>query len=84
MSSLSHFYHVTTLKKLQRYKENKHIKPPLRCWKKLEYAEDFSKRTGRKIILRLLLDSNEVKQLDGHKGNAVFTDITIPLNRFEL
>ncbi len=63
-------YHVTTLKKLSRYLEHKMIMPPVRAWKNIEYAEKFSKQTGRQIILRLKLD-NTFDQLPGHKGNAI-------------
>lgn len=79
-----HFYHVTTWKKLQRYIKSNKIYPPLRCWKEFDKAEDFSKRTGRKIILRLLLNDEEYKPLSGHKNNAIYTDLEIPISRFEL
>lgn len=63
-------YHVTTVKKLMRYKKHGHIQAPVRAWKRIEDAVDFSCRTSRRVILRLKDDGSFV-QLFGHKGNAV-------------
>lgn len=46
-------WHVTTAKKLKRYKDSGGILPPVRAWDSLPAAERFSKQTGRKVILRL-------------------------------
>jgi len=66
-------YHVTTVKKLKKYLSQGYILPPVRAWKKIEHAEKFSKQTGRRIILRLKFP-DDVKQLPGHKGNAVVSN----------
>lgn len=62
-------WHVTTYKKLQRYKRQGGILPPVRAWESLEAAERFSKQTGRKIILRLKFPATAVR-LPGHRGEA--------------
>lgn len=67
-------YHVTTFKKLMRYRHNRGILPPVRAWKTIEEAERFSKQTGRKLILRLKFPDDKIRQLPGHKGMAVYMD----------
>ena len=62
-------YHVTTVKKLNRYLQNGYIKPPVRAWENLYQAERMSISTGRKIILRLNFPDNAEK-LEGHFGQA--------------
>lgn len=62
-------WHVTTVKKLQRYKDSGGILPPVRAWESLEAAERFSKQTGRKIILRLKFPP-QAERLEGHRGQA--------------
>ena len=62
-------YHVTSLKKLNKYLENGKILPPVRAWENIEQAERMSKSTGRKIILRLRFPDNADK-LDGHFNQA--------------
>lgn len=62
-------YHVTTLKKIQKYMQQG-IKPPVRAWKTIQEAERFSKQTGRRFIMRLKFP-NKPKKLEGHKGQAV-------------
>jgi hypothetical protein len=55
---------------------------PVRGWKKIESAERFSKQTGRQIILRLKFpDDGSVKQLEGHRGEAVFIEGVYPLSQ---
>lgn len=54
-------YHVTTLKKLNKYLKTGYIKPPVRAWDSIEQAERMSKSTGRKIILRLKFPDNADK-----------------------
>lgn len=63
-------WHVTTFKKLQRYKRQGGILPPVRAWESLEAAERFSKQTGRKIILRLKFPA-KADRLPGHRGEAL-------------
>ncbi len=65
-------WHVTTMKKLSKYKETGYIKPPVRGWVNIEAAERFSKQTGRRIIIRLKFDK-DVQKLEGHNGEAVYT-----------
>lgn len=62
-------WHVTTAKKLLRYKDSGGILPPVRAWESLEAAERFSKQTGRKVILRLKFPHTAAK-LEGHRGQA--------------
>ena len=62
-------YHVTTVKKLQKYLQEGGIKPPVRAWECLSSAERFSKQTGRKILLRLKFPEN-AERLEGHRGEA--------------
>lgn len=64
-------YHVTTRRKLERYEANgDSIAPPVRAWKNIEAAERFSKQTGRRLIIRLTLDSRW-EPFEGHRGEAV-------------
>ena len=62
-------YHVTTLKKLNKYLKTGYIKPPVRTWENIEQAERMSKSTGRKIILRLKFPDNADK-CEGHFNQA--------------
>lgn len=62
-------YHVTTLKKLNKYLTTGFIKPPVRAWENIEQAERMSKSTGRKIILRLSFPNNAPKY-EGHFNQA--------------
>lgn len=62
-------YHVTSLKKLNKYIESGMILPPVRAWEDIEQAERMSISTGRKIILRLHFPDNAEK-LEGHFNQA--------------
>ena len=62
-------YHVTTLKKLNKYLTSGCILPPVRAWENIEQAERMSKSTGRNIILRLKFPDNAEK-LEGHFNQA--------------
>lgn len=62
-------YHVTSLKKLNKYLATGAILPPVRAWENIEQAERMSKSTGRKIILRLRFPDNAEK-LEGHFNQA--------------
>lgn len=62
-------YHVTTLKKLNKYKLSGCINPPVRAWENIKQAERMSLSTGRRIILRLNFSSNTPK-LEGHFNQA--------------
>lgn len=62
-------YHVTTLKKLNKYLRSGCILPPGRAWETIEQAERMSKSTGRKIILRLKFPDSADK-LDRHFNQA--------------
>ena len=73
-------YHVTSIKKLQKYLQTGYIKPPLRAWTQITSAERFSKQTGRSIILRLKLPKCTPK-LEGHRGEAVISNEPYPINR---
>jgi len=52
-------YHVTSMKKLLKYKSEGVIKPPVRAWVDVYEAIRFSVNTGRPIILRLKTDIQE-------------------------
>lgn len=73
-------WHVTTLKKLNRYLKSGFIKPPVRVWIDIKEAERFSKQTGRVIILRLKFPESKIKKLDGHHNRAVYLDEVYTLN----
>ena len=62
-------YHVTTLKKLNKYLETGYIIPPVRAWENIEQAERMSLSTKRRIILRLKFPDNAQK-LEGHFDQA--------------
>jgi len=62
-------YHVTSARKLDRYRKTGAILPPVRAWESIEDAHRFSVSTGRRVILRLKFPSNAPK-LDGHYGRA--------------
>jgi len=62
-------YHVTSMKKLLKYKAEGIIKPPVRAWADVFEAVRFSCQTGRPIILRLKFPDN-ADRLPGHGGNA--------------
>ena len=62
-------YHVTCLKKLNKYLKSGQINPPVRAWETIEQAERMSISTGRRIILRLKFPDNTDK-LEGHFNEA--------------
>jgi len=66
-------YHVTTFSKMKKYQETGYIKPPIRAWTNLRYAEYMSLRTGRRVILRLKFPGT-VEKLYGHFNQAVVLD----------
>ena len=66
-------WHVTTFKKLQRYRKSGGILPPVRAWKTIDEAVRFSKQTGRKVILRLKFPEH-ARTLEGHTGMALVLD----------
>jgi hypothetical protein len=75
-------WHCIGAGKLQRCLRNGYLTAPVRGWKDIKSAERFSKQTGRSIILRLKFPNGErVKQLEGHKDEAVFIEGTYPLDK---
>lgn len=62
-------YHVTSLKKLNKYLASGQINPPVRAWENIEQAERMSISTGRRIILRLKFPNN-CDKLIGHFNQA--------------
>lgn len=62
-------YHVTCLKKLNKYLKSGQINPPVRAWETIEQAERMSLSTGRRIILRLKFP-NDANKLEGHFNEA--------------
>lgn len=65
-------YHVTTLKKLNKYLANGGIKAPVRAWINIKAAERFSCQTKRQIIIRLKCNDSFVK-FEGHRGEAMIS-----------
>ena len=62
-------YHVTSFKKLDRYRKTGRILAPVRAWENIEQAQRMSISTGRRIILRLRFPDNAEK-LEGHFNQA--------------
>jgi hypothetical protein len=58
-------YHVTTPKKLARYVASGRIIQPVRFWPNLHTAKRWAKRTGRQVIIELVVD--ESYPLPDHK-----------------
>ena len=74
-------YHVTSLKKANKYKKTGYIMPPVRAWENIEQAERMSLSTGRKIILRLKFPDNAPK-LEGHFNQARVLDCKYKFESF--
>jgi len=70
-------YHVTTQKKLDRYKHTGCILEPVRFWSDLGSAKKWGNKTGRALILKIEI----LKQypISGHKprGHAWWIDQNI-------
>lgn len=66
-------WHVCSFKKLDKYRKNGVILPPVRAWEDIEYAKRMSVRTGRRVILRLKFPDNAEK-LEGHFNAARVLD----------
>ena len=66
-------YHVCGISKFKRYLATGRILKPVRAWRSIFSAEEFSQSTGRQIILCLKFPQ-DAKKLDGHKGGAVYLD----------
>ena len=66
-------YHVTTEKKLQRYRDTGAILPPVRFWAFRDSAVAWARKTGRNVILRIA--PKTVHPLPDHKprGHAYWT-----------
>lgn len=62
-------YHVTCLKKLNKYIKSCQINAPVKAWETIEEAEGMSLSTGRRIILRLKFPDN-CEKLSGHFNKA--------------
>ena len=58
-------YHVTSLKKLERYQQTGGILPPVRFWPSLDTALRWAKRTGRSVVLEI--EAAESYPLPDHK-----------------
>jgi hypothetical protein len=46
-------YHVTTFKRMNRYRQTGGILPPVRFWPNLYLARQWQERTGRLVILKI-------------------------------
>lgn len=73
-------YHVTSLKKLEKYLKSGQINPPVRAWENIEQAQRMSISTGRRIILRLKFPDNAPK-LEGHFNQARVLYKPLPFKR---
>ena len=73
-------YHVTSLKKLNKYLKSGQIEPPIRAWENIEQAERMSLSTGRRIILRLKFPDN-VEKLPGHFNQAMILNNSYKLSK---
>lgn len=62
-------YHVTSIKKLDKYRKSGKIIAPVRAWETIEQAQRMSISTGRRVILRLRFPNNAPK-LEGHFNQA--------------
>ena len=63
-------YHVTTRKKFLRYLQTGRIWPPVRFWTTIADAEQFSRQTGRRVILRITVPDAAIRPYPGHRGRA--------------
>ena len=70
-------YHVTSLKKLDKYRNTGRILAPVRAWENIEQAQRMSISTGRQIIIRLRFPDNAPK-LEGHFNQARVMRCDIP------
>lgn len=75
-------YHVTSLKKLDRYRKTGFIVAPVRAWETIEQAERMSISTGRRVILRLKFPKNAPK-LEGHFNQARVLNHDLPFHNFQ-
>lgn len=73
-------YHVTSLKKLNKYLKSGEINPPVRAWETIEQAQRMSLSTGRRIILRLKFPDNASK-LEGHFNQARVLNYPYKINK---
>ena len=62
-------YHVTSIKKLDKYRKSGKIIAPVRAWETIEQAQRMSISTGRRVILRLRFP-NSAPKLEGHFNQA--------------
>jgi hypothetical protein len=74
-------YHVTSLKKLDKYRKTGKILAPVRAWENIEQAQRMSLSTGRRIILRLKFPDNAPK-LEGHFNQARVLKYDLPFSNF--
>lgn len=72
-------YHVTSLKKLDKYRKSGYIKAPVRAWETIQQAQRMSVSTGRQIILRLKFPNNAPK-LEGHFNQARVLNFDFPIH----
>lgn len=74
-------YHVTSLKKLDKYRKSGCILAPVRAWENIAQAQRMSISTGRRVILRLRFPDNAEK-LEGHFGQARVLHSNLPFKNF--
>jgi len=58
-------YHVTTPRKVRRYRASGGILPPVRGWRFVASAEAWAAKTGRTVILKI--DVTEAYPLPDHR-----------------
>lgn len=76
-------WHVTNLKLLNKYLKSGKILAPVRAWKSLDGATRFAKQTDRYLIIRIK-GSGQFRNLGGHQGQAMVSDIDYPLTEQDL
>ncbi len=74
-------FHVTSLKKLDKYRKAGKIIAPVRAWENVEQAQRMSLSTGRRVILRLRFPDN-AKRLEGHFNQARVIEHDLPFANF--
>lgn len=65
-------YHVTTLKKVERYRQTGAIIPPVRGFSTKERADEWARLTGRTVVLEI--EGNPAYPLPDHRPNAYWID----------
>lgn len=76
-------WHVTRLSRVAEYQRLGMIIAPVRAWKTIEAAQNFSMLTGRRVILRLA-DNGTFVPLEGHGGLAMISHVSYDMTGINL